>query len=90
MRRLSLPSAIQSPVDGDRARAGYWAFWDAIRKLLTGRGGIICLPPYTVATLPTASETPGGLIYVTDGSSNRRLAISDGTNWRFPDGNIVT
>lgn len=47
------------------------------------------LPRYTVATLPRAT-TPGRLIYVSDGTSNKRLAISDGTNWRFPDGNVVS
>lgn len=88
--KLSLPSAFVSPVDGDRARGGYWTFWEAVRKMLTGQAGIICLPPYTVATLPPASLAPGGVIYVTDGSSNRRMAISDGTDWRFPDGDIVS
>lgn len=47
------------------------------------------LPRYTVASLPRAT-TPGRLIYVSDGASNKRLAISDGTNWRFPDGNVVS
>lgn len=48
------------------------------------------LPVYTVATLPTASTYPYYLIAVSDGTSNKRLAISDGTNWRFPDGNTVS
>ena len=47
------------------------------------------LRSYTVATLPTV--TPAGqLIYVSNGTANKRLAVSDGTNWRFPDGAIVS
>lgn len=47
------------------------------------------LRTYTVATLPSAS-TAARLIYVSDGTSNKRLAVSDGTNWRFPDGAVVS
>lgn len=47
------------------------------------------LRSYTVGTLPSAS-TAARLIYVSDGTTNKRLAVSDGTNWRFPDGNIVS
>ncbi|HSX00804.1 MAG TPA: hypothetical protein VLF67_01060, partial [Candidatus Saccharimonas sp.] len=47
------------------------------------------LRSYTVATVPSASVA-GMLIYVSDGTSNKRLAVSDGTNWRWPDGAIVS
>lgn len=47
------------------------------------------LRSYTVATLPSAA-TAARMIYVSDGTGNKRLAISDGTNWRFPDGAIVS
>lgn len=47
------------------------------------------LRSYTVATLPSASPA-GQTIYVSDGSSNRRLAVSDGSNWRFADGAVVS
>ena len=47
------------------------------------------LPSYTVGTLPSAA-TSAQLIYVSDGTSNKRLAVSDGTNWRWPDGAIVS
>lgn len=50
----------------------------------------VVLPAYTVATVPSAATYTRGLIYVSDGTSNKRLAISDGTNWRFPDGAIVS
>lgn len=48
------------------------------------------LATYTVSTLPLASSYEGGIIYVKNGTTNKRLAISDGTNWRWPDGNVVT
>lgn len=47
------------------------------------------LRSYTVATLPSAA-TAARLIYVSDGTSNKRLAVSDGTNWRWPDGAVVS
>jgi hypothetical protein len=47
------------------------------------------LRSYTVATLPSASPA-GQLIYVADGTANKRLAVSDGASWRFPDGNVVS
>jgi len=68
----------------------WMAFLDATRRMLRGDGGIPRLPSYTVATLPDASDNARGLIYVSDGTSNKRLAVSDGTNWRFPDGNVVS
>lgn len=45
------------------------------------------LPGYTVATLPTAAAR--SFIYVSDGSGSRRLAVADGSNWRWPDGTLV-
>ncbi|CAO3372904.1 hypothetical protein [Azospirillum argentinense] len=43
--------------------------------------------PYTVATLPSASSANRGIM-VSD--RNCRLATSDGTNWRFQDGTVVS
>jgi len=40
------------------------------------------LPEYTVATLPTASDYEGNMIYVSDESGGAVPAFSDGTNWR--------
>ena len=48
------------------------------------------LPAYTVATLPDAEANAKCLIYVSDGTSNKRLAVSDGSAWRFPDGDVVS
>lgn len=50
---------------------------------------VLVLQSFTVATLPGAT-TAGRLIYVSDGTSNKRLAVSDGSAWRWPDGNIVS
>jgi hypothetical protein len=47
------------------------------------------LPSFAVGALPSAAVA-GQLLYVSNAAANKRLAISDGTNWRFPDGNIVT
>jgi len=49
----------------------------------------VVLPSYTVSTLPSASPA-ARLIFVSNGTSNKRLAVSDGTNWRFPDGAVVS
>jgi len=48
------------------------------------------LPSYTVATVPAAASYPRAMIYVSDGTLNKRLAISDGTAWRWPDGAVVS
>lgn len=52
--------------------------------------GITKLQPFTIATLPNAATYQWGVIAVTDGAANKRLAISDGTNWRWPDGAVVS
>ena len=51
-------------------------------------GAVPALPSYTVATLPTAAAR--GVVYVSDGASNRRLAVADGVTWRWPDGTAVS
>lgn len=48
------------------------------------------LPTYTVATLPSATTFARCLIYVSDGTTNKRFAVSDGTSWRWPDGAVVS
>lgn len=50
---------------------------------------IFRLRTYAVSTLPTPG-TAGRLVYVSDAVSFKRLAVDDGTNWRFPDGAIVS
>lgn len=41
----------------------------------------LLLKSYTVATVPTASEWTGGLIYVSDETGGATVAVSNGTNW---------
>jgi len=48
------------------------------------------LPSYTVATLPSAATFARCLVFVSNGTTNKRFAISDGTNWRWPDGAVVS
>jgi len=43
---------------------------------------LLQLKTYTVLTLPTASEYPRGVIYVSNEAGGATLAFSDGTNWR--------
>jgi hypothetical protein len=50
--------------------------------------GHLGLRSYTLATLPSAG-TAARLIYVSDGGANKRLAVSDGSNWRWPDGAVA-
>ena len=52
-------------------------------------GSPLQLPAYTVATLPPAATYPRCVIYVSDGTANKRFAVSDGTSWRWPDGAVV-
>ncbi|WP_457586129.1 hypothetical protein [Ensifer canadensis] len=47
-------------------------------------------PSFTKAAKPSASATgAGATIDISNDTSNRRLATSDGTNWRFQDGTVV-
>lgn len=47
-------------------------------------------PSFTKAAKPSASALGAGVtIDITNDTSNRRLATSDGTNWRFQDGTVV-
>lgn len=60
------------------------------QQLLAYLQGPIVFPSYTVGTLPDAATYANSGIYVSDGTSNKRFAVSDGVAWRWPDGNIVT
>lgn len=52
-------------------------------------GGPLQLTSYTIASLPPAASEPRALVYLSNGAGNKRLAISDGTVWRYPDGTAV-
>lgn len=73
-------------------------YWHSLLRTFNGMlqrvggvtGAALPLPTYTVATLPDAAIYQACLIFVADGTSNKRLAVSDGAAWRFPDGAIVS
>lgn len=58
-------------------------------KTVLTQDGILHLQSFAKAALPSASPA-GQLIYVSNGTSNKRLAVSDGSSWRFPDGAVVS
>ena len=81
------PSTTAPVVDSSGRMTRVWyAYFQSVDAILRKLSGP--LPSYTVATLPNV--VAGELIYVSDGTGNKRLAVGDGTNWRFPDGNIVS
>lgn len=90
--RNGLPSRLTMiAMPTGRPSPHFYSFWENVRDILLGRpDSIMQLPSYTVATLPSAASFPRGLIYVSDGTGDKRLAVSDGTDWRFPDGAIVS
>ena len=49
----------------------------------------IPMPAYAVAELPSASEYPNTLVYVSNETGGATLAISDGTNWRRMQDRVV-
>lgn len=52
--------------------------------------GPVRQPRFLVSTLPPPADWQGSTAYVADGIASHRLAISDGTYWRWPDGTIVS
>lgn len=45
---------------------------------------------YTLLTIPLAGLSAQCIVYVSNGAGNKRLAISDGTNWYWPDGSVIS
>ncbi len=56
--------------------------------IVANSNGHLQLKTYTIATKPSTS-TLGEMIAISDGANNKKLAISDGTNWRYADGVLV-
>lgn len=52
-------------------------------------GGPLQLASFTIAALPAASTCPRAAVYLSNGAGNKRMAISDGTIWRYADGTAV-
>jgi len=67
-------------------------YHDALTLVLNANllGGFLKLATYTVATVPSASESgAGAVIYVTDETGGAVMAASDGTDWRRTTDNAV-
>lgn len=45
---------------------------------------------YTLLTIPLAGLSAQCIVYVSNGAANKRLAISDGTKWYWPDGTVIS
>lgn len=91
-QRLNQTATVRNVADLQNELA---YIYNRLNSLLAGDGtekatAPVLLKSYTVATVPSAAKYKQGIIYVSDGTSNKRLAVSDGTNWRWPDGAIVS
>ena len=80
---LQFPAA--APLDGTELVP----VWQVSGTSRTTAAQLRSLPQYTLANLPSPATWAGSLAYLINGSSNRHLVISDGTSWRFPDGNLA-
>jgi hypothetical protein len=60
-----------------------------LRETYTDLNIPVRLPLYTIATLPAASSMSRAIAYVSDGAASKRLVVSDGVVWRYPDGAAV-
>lgn len=78
------PEHGEEIIDDGRASLGLQVFFDELVLRINANllGNAVILPTFTVATLPTASEVTGGMIYVSDESGGAVPAFSDGSNWR--------
>ncbi len=76
------------PITEDKIPSNaYQAFFD---DLETQFSDVIQLTPYTVATVPPATDNEDALIRVTDESTGAMIAISDGVDWRTAAGVIIS
>lgn len=70
------------PLYQELSTSGVWASWfKSVADLLQGKIPVL-LPSFTVSGVPSASDNPNGLIYVSNETGGAVLAFSDGTNWR--------
>ena len=67
------------PLSIDDTSSIVWKDWfrQAYTRLL-----LPISPTYTVATVPTAADYTGGVVFISDETGGAVLAFSDGTNWR--------
>lgn len=79
----TLPNRFQNLIDQNNTCNTLWfLFFQNLLNRVGGNTGIVQLPTYTVATVPTASSYTRGMIYVSDETGGAVPAFSDGTNWR--------
>lgn len=55
---------------------------EVLRQVRDSLDPVVVLPTYTVATLPSASDNPDGLVKCTDEVGGTVPCFSDGTDWR--------
>ena len=91
-------SQVNNPTQLSKLRPSNWSSFsearylrdieEFCRQVYQRITGIVKVPVYTVANLPSASDfdpTESGeaaMVYVSDESGGAVLAFSDGTNWR--------
>jgi len=92
-RISSKPPQIRTLVDANQTIAIiYNTIQQIIRALIPTLGiskGILTLPGYTLTTLPSVTANTGNICVVTNGTSNKWLVYSNGTNWLYTDGTIA-
>ena len=74
---LSKPDHGDMLIEGSKASQRFQLYLDDIEQQIN----IFTLDSFTVATLPSASERPNGMIMVSDETGGIVPAFSDGTNW---------
>ena len=82
---VTIPQHGDRLVDEEgRATPTFQLYLDGLTEKLndTLLGDAIILESYTVATLPVASDSTGGLLFVSDETGGAVPAFSDGVNWR--------
>lgn len=82
LRRLPEPFARWFAQGGSPIPAIYQYFQDVDQRLRTVSGGPVATRSYEIASLPSAANHEGALIYVSDEAGGAVIAFSDGTNWR--------
>lgn len=76
---MSGPLHVPAPYDSLTQHEWRKKITEKVNRMLSVA---VPLPTYTVATVPTASDYTGYLIYVSDEAGGAVPAFSDGTNWR--------
>ena len=82
---------FRSPIANNKGLVGQsWVGWfEKLQSFFSTEP--MPLPAFTVATLPTAANFTGYIVFVSDESGGAQPAWSDGANWkRFSDGATVS